>query len=261
MPRDVQPHSIASFHTHGQVDPAAMGRRIVAKYVPAPKRSLAEVRVYTGRPDPRQDSKTYAAHMRQCAEWEKSGLIVVRHRQHRYPHNCLIPPQRRRGLMSSSRSTFVMEIRRADFDVVLSTDTDLLLTLICYAPWRPGSRLLGLRGARSLKWRPGGAGRAGNGARCESLASPYGHILSTGLTIACCDDTITTWLSSRSPDQKKEEAPPVPPRGEGGDHFALNRVSHDRLLSTSGLYPTEVFQLCRGAPHPRAGVSHSSNPT
>jgi hypothetical protein len=232
-----------------------MGRRIVAKYVPAPKRSLAEVRVYTGRPDPRQDSKTYAAHMRQCAEWEKSGLIVVRHRQHRYPHNCLIPPQRRRGLMSSSRSTFVMEIRRADFDVVLSTDTDLLRALeagveIARAEGRPLPEV--------AAWR----GRAGrDGARCESLASPYGHILSTGLTIACCDDTITTCLSSRSPDQKKEEAPPVPPRGEGGDHFALNRVSHDRLLSTSGLYPTEVFQLCRGAPHPRAGVSHSSNPT
>jgi hypothetical protein len=37
------------FHTHGQVNPVEVGRRIVAKYVPGTNRTLAEVRVYTGR--------------------------------------------------------------------------------------------------------------------------------------------------------------------------------------------------------------------
>jgi uncharacterized LabA/DUF88 family protein len=51
-------------------------------------RIVTHIGMYRGRPDPRLDPKTYSAHMRHCAAWEKDcgGLLNLRTRTLRYPH-------------------------------------------------------------------------------------------------------------------------------------------------------------------------------
>jgi uncharacterized LabA/DUF88 family protein len=176
----------SKFHTQGQVNPVEVGRRIVGKYVPGAKRSLAEVRVYTGRPDPRQDSKTYAAHMRQCAGWEKSGLVVIRHRQLRYPRDWPDARAEEKGIDVQIAIDFVMGIRRADFDigVIFSTDTDLLPALeagveIARAEGRPLPEV--------AAWR--GHGGKGRGQLRISGMPLRPHLLEWADYQACHDDT------------------------------------------------------------------------
>lgn len=69
----------------GQIRPRALAELLVSKG-PA-GRELAHLAIYTGRPDPRIDPKTSAAHMRQCAAWERDcgGLLTLRTRTLRYP--------------------------------------------------------------------------------------------------------------------------------------------------------------------------------
>lgn len=70
---------------NGQFDPARLGKLIELKGGPdGAICALLEVRIYTGRPDPRKDPKTYAAHMEQCAQWQRDRVTVV-HRELRYP--------------------------------------------------------------------------------------------------------------------------------------------------------------------------------
>lgn len=41
------------------------------------RRAFSDARVYTGRPDPRLEPRTYAAHLNQCTRWEADGTSVV----------------------------------------------------------------------------------------------------------------------------------------------------------------------------------------
>lgn len=61
-------------HMFGQFHPRALGERVASHGRPGDARQLVEVRIYSGRPNPTRSPKTYAAHMRQCAAWETSGV-------------------------------------------------------------------------------------------------------------------------------------------------------------------------------------------
>ena len=72
----------------GHINPLAFGELLAARtnprQPPSPQRVLEQVRIYTGRPDGEKDPRTHAAHMRQCAAWERSGAVVIT-RPLRYP--------------------------------------------------------------------------------------------------------------------------------------------------------------------------------
>jgi hypothetical protein len=114
-------------HVFGQVNPLLLGQRIAARTVgDRPPRSLVEVRVYTGRPDATRDPHTYAAHMRQCASWEKTGITVVP-RTLRYPRDYPSSRAVEKGIDVALAIDFVAHAVDGLFDVgvIVSKDTDL----------------------------------------------------------------------------------------------------------------------------------------
>ena len=117
--------------TNGQFDPAKLGQLIESRGGPAGTPSaLQEVRAYTGRPDPRKDEKTYAAHMKQCAQWQKSGVTII-HRELRYPPNWPIEKAQEKGIDTALAIDYVTLAIDAAYDigVIMSTDTDLIPAL------------------------------------------------------------------------------------------------------------------------------------
>jgi uncharacterized LabA/DUF88 family protein len=111
----------------GQVDPIQLGRVLTAKRPPgATDRACHEVRVYRGRPDPRKEPQTNAAHMRQCRAWESAGARVIT-RPLRYPRNWR-PGQKveEKGIDVQIAIDMVMMAINGDLDVAIlaSTDTD-----------------------------------------------------------------------------------------------------------------------------------------
>ena len=115
----------------GQSDPLAIGELLAgrenARQPSSPPRSLEQVRVYTGRPDSTRDSRTYGAHMRQCAAWETSGAIVT-------PRPLRYPPGERpqeKGIDVQLAIDFVAGAFDDSYDIgiIFSTDTDLLPAL------------------------------------------------------------------------------------------------------------------------------------
>jgi uncharacterized LabA/DUF88 family protein len=111
----------------GQIDPMQYGQLLLSKQplgTSAPRR-LQEVRVYRGRPDPRKEPQTYAAHMRQCAQWERSGATVVA-RPLRYPRNWPREKAEEKGIDVQIAIDMVMGAvnRRLDVAILASTDTD-----------------------------------------------------------------------------------------------------------------------------------------
>ncbi len=147
-------------HAKGQVHPVALGRLLAGRRPEGRPRELVGVRVYVGRPDPRMDARTYAAHMRQCAAWEKTGVVTVRSRQLRYPRGWPDTPAQEKGVDVQLAVDLVMGYLAGEFDVgiVFSTDTDLVPALeAAYA-------IAGREGRRPPEvaaWR----GRSGRGRR------------------------------------------------------------------------------------------------
>lgn len=116
-------------HINGQFDPIALANLIcdrkpfgTAKEV----RELSEVRIYTGRPNPSRDPKTYGSHRKQCAEWERKGVIVIP-RSLRYPHNWPKFPAQEKGIDVALAIDFVVMAidNKYDIGIIASTDTDL----------------------------------------------------------------------------------------------------------------------------------------
>jgi uncharacterized LabA/DUF88 family protein len=118
---------------HGQFHPLKIGELLVSRHPVgvSADRTLVEVRIYTGRPDPRRDGKTSSAHMRQCTEWERSGVTII-HRPLRYPYGW---PERsqpgeqleEKGIDVALAVDFVTMAVDGKYDVgiIFSTDTDL----------------------------------------------------------------------------------------------------------------------------------------
>lgn len=113
--------------TDGQIDPIELGKVLASKKPPgAKRRACHEVRVYRGRPDPRKEPQTNAAHMRQCRAWENAGACVIT-RPLRYPRNWKPGDKvEEKGIDVQMAIDAVMMAINGDLDVAIlaSTDTD-----------------------------------------------------------------------------------------------------------------------------------------
>jgi uncharacterized LabA/DUF88 family protein len=132
----------AAFHkwpfaaSDGQVDPIALGGSLASKRPPGDtsKRACHEVRVYRGRPDPRKEPQTNAAHMRQCLAWEHAGAQVIT-RPLRYPRDWKKGEKvEEKGIDVQIAIDMVMMAVNGELDVAVlaSTDTDQRPVLEAY---------------------------------------------------------------------------------------------------------------------------------
>ena len=141
----------------GQVDPVLLGRHLESRGGPnGAACTLMGVRVYTGRPDPTRDPKTYAAHMRQCAKWEAGSAHVV-WRQLRYPRGWPRLKAEEKGVDVALAIDFVtLAVDEAyDIGVSMSTDTDMKPALEFVR-----TRYAGVRHTAVAAWRsPSGSSR------------------------------------------------------------------------------------------------------
>lgn len=118
----------------GQIAPCVLGQFLCGQRNPhqssSTTRTLTQVRIYTGRPDSSLDPRTYAAHMRQCAAWERAGAVVI-HRTLRYPGNWPKTRAEEKGIDVQLAIDFVAGAFDDEYDtgIVCSTDTDLLPAL------------------------------------------------------------------------------------------------------------------------------------
>ncbi len=122
--------------TMGQVDPMKLAYLLASKR-PAgvtQDRSLGEVRVYRGRPDPRKEPKTYGPHMRQCSSWQAAGATVIA-RSLRYPDGWPTLKPEEKGIdVQIAVDMVTMAINRElDVAILVSTDTDLIPALEAYS--------------------------------------------------------------------------------------------------------------------------------
>ena len=134
----------------GQFDPAKLGKLIESRGGPdGVSCVLSEVRTYTGRPDPRKDPKTHAAHMKQCEKWLSDGARVI-HRELRYPRGWPTERAQEKGIDTALAIDFVTMAVDGLFDigVIMSTDTDLLPALEFVR-----SRFAGQRHVAVAAWR------------------------------------------------------------------------------------------------------------
>lgn len=158
-------------HTDGQIDPVALGRLLCTRTPPNVARTLHEVRVYTGRPDSTRQPRAYAAHMRQCAVWARSGVVVVP-RVLRYPPGWPAEPAREKGIDVELAIDFIALAldRQIDAGVIFSTDTDLrpALEFVSDRLW-PSPRV------ETAAWQSESAARA---LRLTNPRSTWVHYLS-----------------------------------------------------------------------------------
>ena len=158
---------------YGQFNPLRLGELIAARGGPGGTVGvLADVRVYTGRPDPRLAPRTYDAHMKQCAAWEADGVNVT-WRPLRYPPRRTGLPPQEKGIDVALCIDFVTMAIDGLYDVgvIMSTDTDLLPALDFTR-----NRYAGVRHVAVAAW---------DGRR--RLASPSGNIWCNWLSRADYD--------------------------------------------------------------------------
>lgn len=121
-------HGMDAPSSHGQVFPRTVAELICAKPQPPEERTVADVRVYWGRPSQERDPKGYAASRRQVAVWEEQGVTII-NRTLRY-RGYSTPPLEK-GIDVSLAIDFVAGAVDGAFDVgiIFSTDTDLVPAL------------------------------------------------------------------------------------------------------------------------------------
>ncbi len=112
----------------GQFQPRALGELLCSR---DPGRSLAAVRLYTGRPDAYLQPAAYRANVRQCQAWERAGCHVFA-RQLRYPHgwpdNADGQGPQEKGIDVRMALDIALLAYRGEYDVAIicSGDTDLI---------------------------------------------------------------------------------------------------------------------------------------
>jgi uncharacterized LabA/DUF88 family protein len=113
-------------HTDGQFDPMKLGQLITSLPPPNTEIVLHQVRIYTGRPEATKEPKTYAAHMKQCANWQRAGAVVIA-RTLRYPRAWPAMRAQEKGIDVALAVDFVALAIDGEYDlgVMASTDTDL----------------------------------------------------------------------------------------------------------------------------------------
>ncbi len=117
-------HTDRTHVTDGQVDPVAVAELLRGRGPVDFDRELTQVRVYTGRPDPNRNPRTFNAHMSQCAAWERAGATVVTRPLQYLPGQ----PPREKGIDVQIAMDMVIGAFERTFDVgvLFSVDTDLL---------------------------------------------------------------------------------------------------------------------------------------
>lgn len=115
--------------SRGQFSPRRLGE-VLLRGPDTTGRTLSEVRVYAGRPSPK-DSKTYGAHMRQESVWSKQANVTVVTRQLRYPRNWPTEKAVQKGIDVHLAVDLIRGYVMDEFDIgiVASTDTDLVPAL------------------------------------------------------------------------------------------------------------------------------------
>ncbi|MXW25446.1 MAG: NYN domain-containing protein [Dehalococcoidia bacterium] len=141
----------------GQIAPVALASLLCERANPlqsAPQeRVLTQVRVYSGRPDATRDPKTYGAHRRQAAAWERSGAVVI-NRPLRYPPGWPAQRAEEKGIDVQLAIDFAAGAIDDEYDtgIICSTDTDLLPALEFVAT------RFGRERAETAAWLAGGKG-------------------------------------------------------------------------------------------------------
>jgi uncharacterized LabA/DUF88 family protein len=112
----------------GQIKPIPYGYLLASRrpHGAASGRTLKEVRIYRGKPDPRREPTTYAAHMRQTQAWVDSGATVIT-RPLRYPEGWPSKKAEEKGIDVEIAIDMVTMAINGELDVAIlaSTDTDL----------------------------------------------------------------------------------------------------------------------------------------
>jgi uncharacterized LabA/DUF88 family protein len=129
-------------HWKGQIDPLALGRRIVEQ--DRSDRELIGVRVYRGRPDATKEPKGYAANRKQSAAWTRQPQTVLITRTLRYPATWPNEPAEEKGIDVALAIDMVTMAVHGEYDVgiLMSLDTDLkpALEAVCALRGRPYPR-------------------------------------------------------------------------------------------------------------------------
>lgn len=126
---------------HGQVRPDALGQLLAAR---DPDRGLVQVRLYTGRPDQRLQSKSYAANLRQCDAWESAGCFVF-HRPLRYPPGGGAPVEK--GIDVAMAVDLVLLATKDAYDIAILCTATAICCRRCKRCWpRPRQSLRRHRG-------------------------------------------------------------------------------------------------------------------
>lgn len=147
-------------HTLGQFSPSKLGE-LIAKKKPlgqeGEERTLAQVRIYSGRADSSKDPKTYGANRRQFAAWQNEG-VIVKPRTLRYPYDWPKSVAQEKGVDVALAVDFVVMAVEGQYDigVIASTDTDLLAAIeyvitkpniaVEVLAWRNGRKELSIPG-------------------------------------------------------------------------------------------------------------------
>ena len=141
-------------HTFGQFSPIALANYLVSHGPHGSDRMLLEVRAYTGRPDSTKDPKSYGAHMKQCAAWQKEGVKVIP-RSLRYPLNWPREKAQEKGIDVMLAIDFVTMAMNDEYDigVMVSGDTDLRPALEYVASLTDPVRTIEVAAWRSPKVR------------------------------------------------------------------------------------------------------------
>ena len=115
----------------GHFKPMDLGRLIASRGGPSSTPyTLSEVRIYSGRPDPRRDGRTFSAHRKQSQRWRTDGATVITRRL-LYPQTWPQGRPQEKGIDVALAVDFVrLAIDGAyDVGVMMSTDNDLLPAL------------------------------------------------------------------------------------------------------------------------------------
>jgi hypothetical protein len=117
----------------GSIWPIKLAELLTSKGPSEDGRKLGFVGVYAGRPDPRKDPKTSAAHLRQCQTWQSldDERLSLKTRSLRYPPNWPRQAAEEKGVDVQLAIDAMVMAARGEFDVavVASADTDLLPVL------------------------------------------------------------------------------------------------------------------------------------
>ncbi len=112
-------------HYYGQINPIKLGK-LISSRIAKTQRRFTQVRIYTGLPDSTKEPRTYAAHMKQCSNWQNLGAEVIK-RSLRYPQDWPTTKPQQKGVDVALAVDFVALAIDGYYDVgvIASTDADL----------------------------------------------------------------------------------------------------------------------------------------